>query len=90
MTSSGPNDPVLVRRARISDAAAHGRRIGYSLFLAAIMLFLFGYFTDFKGWIATSILVCLAIGSVLLIPSIVLGYAVKAADRHDLGLPDGH
>lgn len=90
MTTTDPNDPVLVRRSRIDSAAGMGRRIGYGLLLVAIAVFVFGYFTSFATWVATVTITCLLVASVLLIPSIVLGYAVKAADRHDLGLPDGH
>jgi hypothetical protein len=34
--------------------------------------------------LATTVVVCLIISFVLLAPSIVLGYAVKAAEREDL------
>ncbi len=43
------------------------------------MAFAFG----FKGPIVTAITVCLVVGSILLAPAIVLGYAVKAAERDD-------
>jgi hypothetical protein len=37
----------------------------------------------FKGPLVTLVTVSLIIGSILLAPSIVLGYAVKAAERED-------
>jgi len=95
MNEAAPNpypddDPVVVRRQRIDTAAGLGRRVGYALFGIAIAVFLIGFFSRFSTWVANTISVCLVIGSILLIPSIVLGYAVKAADRHDRGLPSGH
>ncbi|MEY4365325.1 MAG: hypothetical protein RLZZ305_669 [Actinomycetota bacterium] len=44
-----------------------------------VMAFAFG----FAGPIVTAVTVSLVAGSVLLAPSIVLGYAVKAAERED-------
>jgi hypothetical protein len=43
------------------------------------MAFAFG----FKGPLVTTVTVCIIIGSILLAPSIVIGYAVKAAERED-------
>ena len=85
-----PDDPVLVRRAKFERAADWGKRIGYSLYLLAMVAFFVGLisgFNDTWGWI---VLACLLAGSALLLPAIIVGYAVKAAHRADLGLPDGH
>jgi hypothetical protein len=43
----------------------------------------FGFVAGFTGGVVTAILVALGIGSALLAPAIVIGYAVKAADRED-------
>jgi hypothetical protein len=43
------------------------------------MAFAFG----FKGPLVTAVTVFIIIGSILLAPSIVIGYAVKAAERED-------
>ena len=40
--------------------------------------------------ITTVIVTSLIVGSLVLAPAIVFGYAVKAAERADQGLPDGH
>ncbi len=83
-------DPILAERARWSSAADWGKRLGYGFFLGAMVAFFVGLattFTDFWGWLMFG---CLLVGSVLLLPAIIIGYAVKAADRHDLGLPSGH
>ncbi len=84
------SDPILERRAKFSRAADLGKRLGYTAFLLAMIAFFIALFTGFNdtwGWI---VIACLLIGSVLLLPAIIVGYAVKAADRADLGLPDGH
>lgn len=83
-------DPVLVKRARIAKLVAVGQRLGYLLFLAALILFVIGFVVGFNSALTTTITGCLILGSLVLAPAIVFGYAVKAAERADLGLPDGH
>jgi hypothetical protein len=85
-----PEDPVLARRARISRLVDTGQRIGYSLWLVAIVVFVAGAVTRFRPIMVTIVIGCLAAGSALLAPAIVIGYGVKAADRADRGEPDGH
>lgn len=83
-------DPVLERRARFAHAAGLGKRFGYLLFGAATAFFFVGLFTGFNdvwGWLMLGALIA---GSFLLLPAIIIGYAVKAAERDDLGLPSGH
>jgi len=81
--SSTPTDPVLARRARIARWVSLGQRVGYSLFLVAIVLFVIGFVAGFDGWVGTTIVGCLIGGSLVLAPAIVFGYAVKAAERED-------
>ena len=69
---------------------ATAQRIGYSLWLVAIVTFVAGAVTDFRPAMVTIVIGCLAAGSALLAPSIVIGYGVKAADREDRGEPSGH
>ncbi|HEX8802586.1 MAG TPA: hypothetical protein VF743_00290 [Acidimicrobiales bacterium] len=78
-----PDDPVLVRRRRIARLADMGQRAGYLLFGLAVLLFVVGAATDFPRAVVTGVVVALAVGSVLLAPAIVAGYAVRAADRED-------
>jgi hypothetical protein len=85
-----PEDPVLARRARISRLVDTGQRIGYSLWLVAIVVFVAGAVTRFRPIMVTIVIGGLAAGSALLAPAIVIGYGVKAADRADRGEPDGH
>jgi hypothetical protein len=88
--AAAPTDPVLVRRARIARAVAIGQRVGYGLFGVAVVAFFYGLATDFTGGVGTTIIAALLIGSLILAPAIVFGYAVKAAEREDRGLPSGH
>jgi UPF0716 family protein affecting phage T7 exclusion len=76
-------DPVLVRRRQVARAARIGQNAGYALFGAAVVLFLAGFVLGFTPGVVTAIVACMAVGSVLLAPAIVAGYAVKAADRED-------
>lgn len=85
-----PEDPVLVRRARISRLVAVAQRAGYGLWLVAIVVFVAGMVAGFEPFMVTVVVGCLAAGSALLAPAIVIGYGVKAADRADRGEPDGH
>ena len=88
MTES--DDPILVRRHRIARLAEFGQRVGYSLFVAAVVAFVVAFIVGFSpGWV-TFIVGSMIVGSVFLAPAIVAGYAVKAADREDRGLPSGH
>ena len=78
-----PTDPVLVRRARISRLVDLGQRIGYGLFGLAIVAFVFGFVRGYTDTLTTLIIAALLVGSAVLAPAIVLGYAVKAAERED-------
>ncbi len=77
------HDPVRIRRAKIARWTLLANRIGYLLFAVAIALFVMAFAFGFKGPIVTAITVCMVVGSILLAPAIVLGYAVKAAERDD-------
>ena len=83
-------DPVLLRRARIAKAVALGSKVGYSLFGVAVVAFFVGFFTHFSPTLVRVVVGCLVVGSLVLAPAIVFGYAVKAAEREDQGLSSGH
>lgn len=83
MTERAEPDPVRARRARAAHFAALGKRIGYSLYLVAIVAFVAGAVAGFSAPYVTVVVVCLAVGSVLLAPAIVIGYGVKAAERDE-------
>lgn len=90
MSDQQPTDPVLVKRARASKLADLGKRLGYSLYALAIVLFVIGFATGFTAGVVSIIVGALVVGSAVLAPAIIVGYGVKAADREDQGLPDGH
>lgn len=76
-------DPVRARRAQIARWSLLANRIGYLLFGLAIALFVIAFAVSFNATMVTLITICLVVGSILLAPSIVLGYAVKAAEKED-------
>ncbi|MDP1806762.1 MAG: hypothetical protein Q8K72_16405 [Acidimicrobiales bacterium] len=83
MSDGSPPDPVLVRRARIARWVELGQRLGYGLFGVAIVAFGVGFASGFDGWVRTTTVASLVVGSLVLAPAIVFGYAVKAAERDD-------
>jgi hypothetical protein len=85
-----PQDPVLIRRERIRKLCDLGSRIGYSCFGLAVVLFVVAFIADFPSWIVTVIVASMAVGSITLLPAIVLGYGVKAADAEDRGEKFGY
>ena len=74
------------RRSRVAKYVKLGKRTGYSLWLVAIILFFSLFFGDFDGPLVGLLLVCLIAGCVILLPSIVLSYAVRAAEREERNL----
>jgi hypothetical protein len=80
---NGREDPVLARRARIARLVSLGQRVGYGLFAVAVALFVVGFVAGFDGVVGAGIITCLVVGSLVLAPAIVFGYAVKAAERED-------
>lgn len=78
-----PSDPVLARRARADRLASAAQRTGYLSFGAALGVFFVGIVVGLDTALVTIILVCLGVGSVFLLPGILLGYAVKAARREE-------
>lgn len=79
----GVDDPVLQRRRRIAGLVRLGQRVGYGLFALAMALFAVGLFAGYGGVIGTGIIVAMVVGSIVLAPAIVFGYAVGAAERDD-------
>jgi len=77
------NDPVRAKRAQVAKWTLLANRIGYLFYALAISFFVIAFAIGFQGLLVTLVTVSLIIGSILLAPSIVLGYAVKAAERED-------
>ena len=76
------DDPVLRRRAQMARLADVGRGIGWLFVLVAVVAFVIGLLTSFDPWGTVGVVALLA-GTLTLAPAIVLGYAVKAAERDD-------
>lgn len=90
MIEGEANDPVIRSRERIRMLAGAGRRCGYSCFLMALAVFVINYYLGSSSfWIFLTVAL-LIIGSLVLAPSIIFGYAVNAAEREEQGLPHGH
>ena len=83
-------DPVLAKRERIRKLCELGSKIGYSCFGAAMLLFVVAFVADFPSWIVTVIIAAIILGSITLLPAIVFGYGVKAADAEDRGEKFGY
>ncbi|MGH9179722.1 MAG: hypothetical protein ACRD0N_14355 [Acidimicrobiales bacterium] len=76
-------DPVRARRAQWARWAVTGTRVGYGLVLFAVVAFVVGFLTDFPSVTTTVVVICLLGTIVTLAPGIVIGYAVRAAERED-------
>lgn len=75
---------MRARRERVAHLNLLANRIGYLFFALAISCFVMAWVIGFKGPLVTIVVASIFIGSVLLAPSIVIGHAVKAAEREDL------
>jgi len=81
---SSPVDPVRARRAQVAKYSLLANRIGYLLYAGTTACFVLAFAVGFNSVMVTLMTIGLVGGSILLAPSIVLGYAVKAAEREDL------
>jgi len=80
---SRDDDPVFRRRRQVERWTLLANRVGYLVLALAVVLFVIAFAVGFSATMATLVIVCLVVSFALLAPSIVLGYAVKAADRED-------
>ena len=78
-----PTTPSAIRRAQVARWTQLANRVGYVLLLIAIVLFFVALATGFSATMAGLVVAAMVAACVLLAPSIVLGYAVKAAERDD-------
>ncbi|WP_208027190.1 hypothetical protein [Rhabdothermincola sediminis] len=77
-------DPVRQRRARWARAAKAGQRLGYLFYAVATVAFFAGLIGEFTAGTVRLVEIGLIGGSVLLAPSILVTYMVKAAEKDDL------
>jgi len=83
VTATDPDDPVRARRAQVARWTLLANRVGYVLLAVAVALFVVAVMVGFNATLAWVVAVLMIVSFLLLAPSIVLGYAVKAADRDD-------
>jgi len=76
-------DPVRARRKQIAKWTLLANRVGYLFYALAIVAFVLAFTMGFNATMSALVIGALIIGSILLAPAIVLGYAVKAAERDD-------
>ena len=76
-------DPIRVRRAQVAKWTLLANRVGYLFVALAMALFFIAFALGFSATMATLVIVTFVVGCVLLAPSIIVGYAVKAAERDD-------
>jgi heme/copper-type cytochrome/quinol oxidase subunit 3 len=81
--SSPDDDPVRRRREQVARWTLVANRLGYVFLALAVALFFLALVLGFSAPMAALVVVALVVAFVLLAPSIVLGYAVKAAERED-------
>jgi hypothetical protein len=76
-------DPIRAKRQKIAKYTLLANRVGYLFYALAIATFIIGFAVSFNAAVSAIVIGPLVVGSVLLAPAIVLGYAVKAAERDD-------
>ena len=76
-------DPIRARRQQVARWSLLANRIGYLFVAVAVAVFVIGFALGFTPPVVTIVVVTLLVGCALLLPSIILGYAVKAAERED-------
>ena len=76
-------DPVREQRARWARLAALGQRVGYLALGVATAVFVAGFAIGFTDAVRRTVATALGLATATLAPAIVVGYAVKAAERED-------
>jgi hypothetical protein len=82
-TGADLHDPVRARRHQIARWTQFANRVGYLCFGVAIVAYALTFAVGFSGAMSALIIGAVIVGTILLAPAIVLGYAVKAAERDD-------
>lgn len=80
---STDHDPVRATRAKVARYTLLANRVGYLFIALAVATFVIGFAVSFNGFVSGVVIASLVIGSALLLPSIILGYGIKAAERDD-------
>lgn len=82
MTAPVP-DPIREKRRKVAKYTLLANRVGYLFVAVSLATFVLGFALGFNRAVAAIVIATMIVGFVLLAPSIVLGYAVKAAERED-------
>ena len=82
-TSELASDPVLVKRAFISNWAKRAGRLGYSFFGISTVAVIWGLTVEFTPNASRVASAGLIVGSIILAPAILVQYSVKAAVRDE-------
>lgn len=77
------DDPVVAKRDRIDRVNKIASRTGYGLYAISTVAFFGGLWTEYTGVFHLLSGVSLVIGSIILAPSIVITYGIRAARRED-------
>jgi hypothetical protein len=78
-------DPVRQRREQVARLASLARRAGWSFFGLAFVAFAAGVVVGLSGLFVVMVVGSLVLGSALLLPAIIVGFGVTAAERDDRG-----
>lgn len=81
----GEHDHVAAKRDRIDRWNKIASRTGYGLYAMSVATFFVGLWGKFTGAMHFLSGASLVIGSVILAPSIVITYGIRAARREDAG-----
>ncbi len=76
-------DPVRRRREQAARLASIARRAGWSFFGLAVLAFVGGLVIGLSGLVVVVVVASLVLGSALLLPAIIVGFGVTAAERDD-------
>ena len=79
------DDPVRRRRQQAARLAAAGRAAGWACFAVAVVAFIAGLVVGLSEFVVAVVVAGLALGSALLLPAIIVGFGVSAAEREDRG-----
>ena len=79
------NDPVRQRREQVARLASLARKAGWSFLGLACLAFFAGLVIGLSGLVVVIVVASLAVGSALLLPAIIVGFGVTAAEREDPG-----
>jgi hypothetical protein len=77
------SDPILVKRALISNWAKRASRLGYSFFGVSVVAVVWGLTIEFTPNASRVASAGLIVGSIVLAPAILVQYSVKAAVRDE-------